>query len=159
MFPDGPPVALLVIPAIAIAGSLVATVIIAWVGILYAQKRRELLSRERLAAIEKGLDVPVLEAPSPRARMSPLQSALILLAAGGGLNGAAVLQQNLAQPSVMGIGIILIFVGAGQLAYWILGGRTEWERQRALDEELRRAYIARLQTRASEPRSNGTSAA
>ena len=148
-----------VIPLVAITGAILATVVITWVAILYAQKRRELLSRERLAAIEKGLDVPVLDAPSPQRRMSPLQSALVLITAGSGLAGAAALQTHHAQSPLMGLGIVLMFVGIGQLAYWLLGGRTEWERQRALDEELRRAYIARLQGRSSEPRSNGTSAA
>jgi uncharacterized protein DUF6249 len=135
-----------------------ATVIIGWVGILYAQKRRELLSRERLAAIEKGLDVPVLDAPSPQRRMNPLQSALLLMAAGAGLEGAAVLQHGYATSPVMGLGIILMFIGMAQLAYWFLGGRMEWERQRALDEELRRAYIARLQNASSLPPSNNPSA-
>src|SRR5262245_46052236 len=113
MGPQEPPLPpfVVLIPIVAIAGTLAATVIITWVGIVYAQKRRERLSRERMAAIDKGLDVPVLDAPTPRARMSPLHSALILLAAGGGLNGAAVLQHNLAHPPVMGIGILLMFVG------------------------------------------------
>ena len=148
---------ILMIPVVAIIAS--ATVIIGWVGILYAQKRRELLSRERLAAIEKGLDVPVLDSPSPQRQMSPLQSALLLMAAGSGVSGAAVLQNSLATSSLMGLGIILTFIGIAQLAYWFLGGRAEWERQRALDEELRRAYIGRLQSQSGAPRSNNTSAA
>lgn len=155
----GPPPFVMLIPLVAIVMSMLATIILVWVGILYAQKRRELLSRERLVAIEKGLDVPVLDAPSTHAGMNPLRAALILLATGGGVVGASVLQPLAFGRFLMGLGIVLMFVGVGQLAYWILGGRAEWERQRTLDEELRRAYIARLQSRSSDPRTNGTSAA
>lgn len=149
----------LLIPLVSIVLSTIAAVIIIWVAINYAQKKRELLSRERLAAIEKGLDVPVLDTPTPRHRRSPLHSALILITIGLGLAGASVLQRDEVQSLLMGVSIVLAFVGVGQLAYWFLGGRAEWQRQAALDEELRRAYVARLQGRSSESRSTDTSAA
>jgi hypothetical protein len=32
------------------------------------------------------------------------------------------------------------------VVHWFAGGKTEWERQRALDEELQKAYIERLRS-------------
>jgi hypothetical protein len=50
-----------------------------------ARVEREMLHRERLAAIEKGLDVPLFDIKEPKNRTSPLRSALVTLALGLGL--------------------------------------------------------------------------
>jgi hypothetical protein len=111
-----------------------------------AKQRRELLSRERIAAIEKGLDVPLLEAPEPRKKGSPFAAALVTAGAGLGICIALkVLGASLPQmPSVWAAGLVPFFVGLGMLLHWSMYGKEEWRRDRELDEELRRAYIDRL---------------
>jgi uncharacterized protein DUF6249 len=99
-------------------------------------RKRERLSRERLAAIEKGLEVPLIEAPRPRQRMSSHAGALLLIGIGIGLSVA--LGQSGASWTW---GLIPGMIGLALLAYWLTGGKRAWERQRALDEELQLAYI------------------
>ena len=99
-------------------------------------RKRERLSRERLAAIEKGLELPLIEAPRPRQRMSSRAGALLLIGIGIGLSVA--LGQSGAAWSW---GLIPGMIGLALLAHWFSGGKRAWERQRALDEELQQAYI------------------
>jgi hypothetical protein len=99
-------------------------------------RKRERLSRERLAAIEKGLELPLIEAPRPRQRMSSRTGALLLIGIGIGLS--VVLGQSGAAWSW---GLIPGMIGLALLANWLGGGKRAWERQRALDEELQLAYI------------------
>jgi hypothetical protein len=99
-------------------------------------RKRERLSRERLAAIEKGLELPLIEAPRPRQRMSSRAGALLLIGIGIGLS--VVLWQSGAAWSW---GLIPGMIGLALLAQWFSGGKRAWERQRALDEELQLAYI------------------
>ena len=49
-------------------------------------------------------------------------------------------------PSAWMWGFWLGMLGIAMLAHWFLRGRDEWDRNRALNEELRRAYIDRLRT-------------
>jgi hypothetical protein len=99
-------------------------------------RKRERLSRERLAAIEKGLELPLIEAPRPRQRMSSRAGALLLIGIGIGLS-LAMGQSGAA----WAWGLIPGMIGLALLANWLSGGKRAWERQRALDEELQLAYI------------------
>ena len=107
-----------------------------------AKAEREMLHRERLAAIEKGLDVPLFDIKEPKERTSPLRSALVMLALGVGLC-VPVLQYG---PGAWMWGFLLALVGLAQLAHWFLGGSRQWSEERRLDEEMRRAYIERLRS-------------
>jgi hypothetical protein len=118
--------------------------------------RRELLSRERLAAIEKGMTPPLDMPESNRSHRNPLRSSLITVGAGIGL---AVFFASIPaeEGSPWGLGVLVALIGLGLLAHWFAGGKAEWERQRVLDEELQRAYIDRL--RAGLPAKTETPAA
>jgi hypothetical protein len=105
---------------------------------LYAAKRREeMASRERLAAVERGIPPALMQRPRHRQRASPLAGALVLLAAGVGLSFA--LWQSGA--SEWGWGALPALIGAALLIHWRTGGGASWQRQQALNEELQRAYI------------------
>ncbi len=126
--------------AIPFLGMAVGTLISYLVG-KQAREERAMLNRERLAAIEKGLDVPLFDLKEPRLRRSPLSSALQTLAIGVGLC-VPVLGYG---PGAWMWGFLLALLGLAMLTHWLLGGKQEWERERELDEALRRAYIDRLQ--------------
>jgi Flp pilus assembly protein TadB len=111
-----------------------------------AREERELLSKERLAAIERGLDVALFEGRPTRS--SPLRSALVVLALGVGVS-----LPGLASGSGSWVwGAAVALVGVALLAHWFVRGRNEWDRDRALDEELRRAYIDRFRAGERAPR-------
>ncbi len=115
-------------------------------------RKREGLSRERLAAIEKGLELPLIEAPRRGQRMSARAGALLLIPIGAGLSLA------LGQSGVAwSWGLIPGLIGLALLAHWFTGGKRAWERQRALDEELQLAYIDLL--RRSGPAAKPTASA
>lgn len=120
-------------------GMAVGTVIVLLMA-KQARDERKMLSRERLAAIEKGLDVPLFDLKEPKNKKSPLSSALQTLAVGIGLC-VPVLGYG---PAVWMWGFLLALVGAAMLAHWVMGGRQEWARERGLDDALRQAYIDRL---------------
>ncbi len=105
-----------------------------------SQAERTMLHQERLAAIERGLDVPLFDLREPQHRTSPLRSALILLATGIALS-VPVLSYG---PGAWMWGFWLGLIGLAQLGHWFAGGRRQWEEEQALDRELRQAYISRL---------------
>jgi hypothetical protein len=132
-------IALVVVPV-----TMAVPVSIVYLIMKYARQRREMESRERLAAIEKGVDLPPA-LPHLRRGGSPLAGALILMSAGVGV---ALALWNIAfqtgAPIPWAVGAIPGMIGVGMLVHWVLGGREEWQKQRELDEELKRAYIDRL---------------
>lgn len=115
--------------------------IVVWLTLKQAREERALLNRERMAAIERGLEVPLLDVLAKR-RTSPLRSALIVLASGLALS-LPVLDSG---PGAWMWGFWLALVGLAMLVHWFVAGRREWERDRALDEELRSATIERLRS-------------
>lgn len=125
------PVILIPLAGITLAGVVVGIIF------RYARHSRDLLSRERLAAVEKGLDTCFL-VPPPRPRQSPLFGAMVTMFTGAGLT------VFLWRFGLGGVGLLLACIGLGMFLHWFVGGRKEWERQQALDEELSRAYIERL---------------
>ena len=126
---------------------------IVWVVSGLSRHKRELLSRERIAAIEKGLDVPLMEAPDSSRKGNPFATGLATAAAGLGISAfLLVLRTSIPEmPAVWPAGLIPGFVGLSMLLHWKLGGKEEWEQQRELDNELRRAYIDRLRGTGASP--------
>jgi hypothetical protein len=134
------------------------TAILMPLGIVYvvseaAKHKREALSRERIVALEKGLDVPLLDPPERIKQGNPFAAGLATTAAGLGITillkvlGASIP----AMPAVWPAGLIPMFVGLAMLVHWFAGGKQEWEEQRQLDLELRRAYIDRLRNTGTTP--------
>lgn len=103
-----------------------------------AGRKREMRNRERLAAIEKGFDFALIEPPRPNRQTSSRAGALVLIAVGIGV--AVALGVFVSEPA-WAFGLIPGLIGLGLLAHWFTGGKREWERQQALDEERQRAYI------------------
>jgi hypothetical protein len=104
----------------------------------------EALSRERVAAIEKGVPLPEREAepPKPPARAGhPLQPTLATLAVG------VALLVGLA-PSHRVWGIVVTALGIAGVCHWLVAGRNEWQRQQVMEEEMHRAYVEYLKAHA-----------
>jgi archaellum biogenesis protein FlaJ (TadC family) len=110
----------------------------------YLARSRELLSLERRAAIEKGLDAPLDLGVRPRRVLwNPLKTAVLLIGLG------VAISVVLAGENEWVAGLFVIIIGLANLAYYRLGGKREWEREVALREELHRAYLRRLSGGAS----------
>jgi len=122
---------------------LVTCILVVLMALRYLGRSRELLSAERRAAIEKGVDAPMdLATGFPRRfRWNPLKLAILLVGTGVGL-GLVGLFDGDREPAMFGLFIFVI--GLANLAYYRLGGKQEWERESALHEELHRAYLRRL---------------
>jgi uncharacterized protein DUF6249 len=111
-----------------------------------ASRKREMKNRERMAAIDKGIELALVEAPRSQRQTSSRAGGLVLIAVGIGVSVA--LGVFVSEPA-WAFGLIPGLIGCGLLAHWFTGGKREWERQLALDEELQRAYIDLL--RRTEP--------
>jgi hypothetical protein len=102
----------------------------------------EALSRERVAAIEKGVPIPEKgpEPPEPPERAGhPLKPAFAALAVG------IALWAGLA-PADRLWGVVVTAFGAAGVVHWFVAGKTEWARQRAMEEETHLAYVQYLQS-------------
>ena len=114
----------------------------------------EALSRERVAAIEKGVPLPKPEPehPKPPERAGhPLKPTFATLAVG------IALLIGLA-PSHRVWGLAVTALGIAGVCHWIVAGRNEWQRQRVMEEEIHRAYVDYLKARAT-PSTPGDGAA
>jgi hypothetical protein len=112
----------------------------------YVARSRELLSAERRAAIEKGLDAPLDIGVRPRRMLwNPLKTAVLLLG-----TGLAVTVVLLGRPEWV-FGLFVIIIGLANLAYYRLAGKEEWTRELALREELHRAFLQRLGAAPARP--------
>jgi hypothetical protein len=107
----------------------------------------EALSRERVAAIEKGLPVPEREAEPPKL---PERASHPLKATLGALAVGMALWVGLA-PDHRLWGMVVTAFGAAGLGHWVIAGRNEWKRQQAMEEELHQAYVQYLRARATAP--------
>jgi hypothetical protein len=100
----------------------------------------EALSRERVAAIEKGVPLPEKEPELPKLpeRAShPLKPTLAALAVG------IALWVGLA-PNHRVWGMVVSAFGIAGLCHWVVAGSNEWKRQQAMDEEMHLAYVQYL---------------
>ena len=114
---------------------------------------RELLSRERLAALDKGVEIP-WEADIPRPRRSRrlhLKVGILLTGAAVGLARVALFVPGSQDRAIIfGWASFFVAFGLTNILYDRIAGRAEWERSVTLDEALTRAYIRRLE--GGEPR-------
>jgi hypothetical protein len=100
----------------------------------------EALSRERVAAIEKGVPLPepTPEPPKPAEHAThPLKPTLATLAVG------IALLVGLA-PSHRVWGMAVAALGIAGICHWLVAGRSEWQRQQVMEEEMHRAYVEYL---------------
>lgn len=108
----------------------------------------EALSRERVAAIEKGVPIPERRRKHPKRPEypgHPLKATLATLAIGIALLFGL-------EPNHRVWGMVVTALGIAGVGHWLVAGRAEWQRQRVMHEEMHRAYVEYL-------RSQGTSAA
>jgi hypothetical protein len=105
----------------------------------------EATSRERVAAIEKGVPLPERETepPTPPQRAGhPLKPTLATLAVG------AALLLGLA-PGHRVWGMVVTAWGIAGVCHWLVAGRHDWQRQQVMEEEMHRAYVDYLNARAA----------
>jgi hypothetical protein len=122
---------------------LITCSLVVFLALRYLGRSRELLSAERRAAIEKGVDAPMDVATGlpRRFRWNPLKLAILLIGAGVGFGLASVLGSR----DLLMYGVFIISIGVANLVYYRLGGKQEWEREAALHDELFRAHVRRLE--------------
>jgi len=108
--------------------------------------QRELLNAERMAAIERGQELPPESFLDPEAKVgrktgNTLKTGLIVLGLGSGLIAAL----RVASPATgyWGWGLLLVVVGLAHLVYWFVRGKTEWETAQTLELERKRALVLR----------------
>jgi hypothetical protein len=128
---------------------IVVSSLLGLVALVLRHKRqvRDLLSKERLAALDKGVEIPWevdLRRPRRTHRLH-LKAGVVLAGAGAGLLAASGLVLAPDQRVVMAWGVFFGTLGAASILYDVLVGRREWERTAELDEALTRAYIRRLE--------------
>ena len=105
----------------------------------------EALSRERVAAIEKGVRLPEPrpEPPKPPEHAThPLKPTFATLAL-----GIALLIGLAPDHRVWGMAVTAL--GIAGLCHWLVAGRTEWQTQQVMEEEMHRAYVEYLKAQAT----------
>jgi hypothetical protein len=105
----------------------------------------EALSRERIAAIEKGVPLPE---PKPKHPKPPERSGHPLKATFAVLAIGIALLVGLA-PSHRVWGMVVTALGIAGICYWFVAGRNEWQRQQVMEEEMHRAYVDYLKAQAA----------
>ena len=110
------------IPIFAIGSVFGTALIITIVALIVGYRTRAMQHRERLAAIEKGLPVPDLEAKEPGGRNASLKTAIILIFVGVGLAGALYVMAGL---EIAVWGAFVAFIGLGHLVWWMVSGKLE----------------------------------
>jgi hypothetical protein len=130
--------------------SFIVAGVIAWAIANLSRLRmqeRELLSRERMMAMEKGINLPLLESPRYRWSGSPLKSGLILVGVGLGLTILMLLN---GRNNGIGVGAMVMLAGAGNLLYWYMAGKREWEARMSSEQNISNAYVAYLNAMANK---------
>jgi len=122
-------------------GALVFLAFVIWILVKTASRHRNVLSRERMTALERGMSLPPeaflnVQRPQPR---NSLKSGIVEIALGTGL-GIAIL---ICCPDsrLWGWGLVVIFVGLAHLIYWKIQGRREWEEAGAHEAELAKRWV------------------
>jgi len=128
--------------------AMVFVAIVIWLVFRMAARHREVLSRERMAALEHGVPLPpeaFLESHRYRPRNS-LKAGIIGGGLGAGVGAALAVYRPDSRLWAWGLAIVLVAVA--HLIYWRIRGRREWEEARALEIELAKARAAWMAARA-----------
>jgi hypothetical protein len=105
-------------------------------------RQRQLLNAERMAAMDRGVDLPPEAFFEDREeKESALKNGLIFLAGGAGLSLALWLVSP--GSGHWGWGVLVSLVGLAYIVYWFAGGKRDWEEARKLDREMKQAWIRR----------------
>lgn len=99
---------------------------------------RDLLNKERLSALEKGINMPFMDMPRAPKSGSSLKTGLLAVAVGIGISVFFYLQQ---EESAIGIGVIVLLAGAANLLYWHLNGKKEWEQNQNRERVIHEAQL------------------
>jgi hypothetical protein len=102
---------------------------------------RDMVNKERLTAMEKGINLPFTDLPRAARSGSSLRTGLTMVAIGIGLCVFFYLQN--AQDAI-GVGVIVALAGTANLLYWHLNGKKEWEQQQTRERVLHEAQLAYL---------------
>ena len=105
----------------------------------------EALSRERVAAIEKGVPLPEKAAEPPKLPERaghPLKPTLAVLAIGIALWAGLPADHRV-------WGMVVTAFGFAGLCHWVIAGKDEWKRHRAMDDEMHQAYVQYLKALSS----------
>lgn len=106
----------------------------------YLMHARETLNKERLTALEKGVNLPILEAPKNATQKSALKTGIILIATGLGLAAMSVEFSD----KLISLGALVGLIGAGYLVYWFLEGKKEWTARLQWEQNVGEAYLTYL---------------
>lgn len=100
-------------------------------------QEREMLNRERMCALEKGINLPILETPKVASTGSALQGGLVCIAVGLGLS----IFFYMIATKMMAIGVLVMLIGAANLVFWQLAGKKEWEARVQWQQSVGQAYL------------------
>lgn len=133
-------VPLVIVPVMFICLAFIASLAINHFSRLRMQER-EMLNKERMGAMERGINVPLLEAPRQRRPHSALHSGLVMIAAGIGLG---VMAFDGWDDTQWAIGLLVGLAGVAKLIYWQMAGKTEWQALMQQDKVVSEAYLTYL---------------
>ncbi|HEX4911389.1 MAG TPA: DUF6249 domain-containing protein [Permianibacter sp.] len=104
-------------------------------------QERDMLNKERMSAMERGINTPLLEAPRPRRTQSSLNTGLTLIAIGIGLGFLAFDGWH---DNDWAIGLTVALAGVAKLVYWQLAGKAEWQQHLQQEKVVSEAYLTYL---------------
>jgi len=118
--------------------------VVLYLALRHQRHQRDMLSAERMAAIERGQLLPPETFMDPDGRTHPrarnsLRTGIITTGFGVGLVASFMAVRP--QGHLWGWGLLLIAVGLAHLMYWLIRGRSEWEAAQALEQEKARAWL------------------
>lgn len=131
---------IIIVPVVFITLGVVATLAINHFSRVRMQER-EMLNRERLGAMERGINVPLLEAPRMHRTRSSLNTGLTLLAVG---IGVSVWLFDGWHDENWALGLTIALAGLAKLVYWQLAGKAEWQQHLQQDKVVSEAYLTYL---------------
>jgi hypothetical protein len=128
---------------------IMSSALLGLVGLVLRHKRlvRDLLSKERLAALDKGVEIPwEMDLGRPRrTHRLHLKAGVVLAGAGAGMLAASALILPPERSVALGWGVFFLTLGVANILYDVLVGRHEWQKTAEMDEALTRAYIRRIE--------------
>jgi len=135
MFGSLGPFTLMVVSLIPVAALIFVAVVI-WLVVKAATRQRDVLSKERLTALEHGIPLPpavFVEGGHHRPRNS-LRAGIVELGLGAGLVVALLICCPASR--LWGWGVAVMVLGLAHLAYWGIHGRREWQEAQARQAEI-----------------------